>query len=163
MTDFFEACAMCGPRVLPGEDIPALLMTLDRELALLASQGTYTFKVIPSPGFNFYAALSVLNLKRIFPEVELEVLVGDFNNKLRQDDIEIKDFIISHADVVNEVRLPVRSTAVDSLSAALLKNCSYMISFSPTDAGFCAHVREHAVLEGLESLYTSRINVGASF
>ncbi|MBO7148393.1 MAG: hypothetical protein J6V93_00905 [Clostridia bacterium] len=162
MTEFFEACAMCGPKDIKSGDTASLLMALDRELAMLASQGTYTFKVIPSPGFNFYAALSVLNLKRIFPEIELEVLVGDFNNRLRQEDTDIRDFIISHADIVREVRLPVRQTAVDSLSAALLKNCSYMISFSPTDTGFCAYVREHAALDGLESLYTNIINAGAS-
>ncbi|MBQ4137575.1 MAG: hypothetical protein IJD67_05630 [Clostridia bacterium] len=162
MTEFYEACAMCGPKDIKSSDIAGLLMALDRELALLASQGTYTFKVIPSPGFNFYAALSILNLKRILPEIELEVLVGDFNNKLKHEDIEVKDFIISHADIVSKVQLPVRQTALDSLCNALLKNCSYMISFSPTDAGFCAHVREHAAFAGLDTIYTDRINAGVS-
>ncbi|MBQ7821587.1 MAG: hypothetical protein IJ391_04825 [Clostridia bacterium] len=162
MTGFYETCAMCGPRNIKSEDIATLLIRLDRELGLLASQNVSCFRAVPSPGFNFYAALSVLNLKRNFPELELEVLVGNFNNNLSREDIEVRDFIISHADIVKEVRVAVREIAADALSSALTKDSSYLLTFSETDAGFCTHVREHAALGGQQIIYTDRINTGVS-
>ena len=146
MTNFYEICALCGPRKINCDDIPALLARLDNEIGWLITQNVTNFRVIPSPGFNFFAALTVLNLKRYFPETELEVLVGNFNNNLKSEDIDVRDFIIAHADLITKVRIPPREISGNALSEVLTKECSYLIAYAGVDTGFCSHVREYAAI-----------------
>lgn len=156
MDYFYENCALCGPRSIKKEDITPMLMNLDFELGVLISQNVTTFRVIPSPGFNSYAALSVLNLKRIFPEAELEVLVGDFNNKLSEKDLSIKEFIIAHADRVIDVE---KLRTSESLSEILISGCSYLVSYSENDPGFTSSVLKQAHESGLQLIHTKSVPV----
>lgn len=162
MTNFYEICALCGPRKISSDDIPALLIRLDHEIGWLITQNVTRFRIIPSPGFNFFAALTVLNLKRNFPETELEVIVGNFNNNLKSEDIEVRDFIISHADLISEIRIPPRGLSGNILSEVLTKDCSYLITYAKTDLGFCSHARERADICGQQIIYTEKSCVGVS-
>lgn len=158
MTHFYETCAICGPAAIACDEIPRLLMELDREIGMLAAGSVSCFRVIPSPGFNMYAALTAINLKRILPELELEVLCGNFNNKLKSEDIEVRDFIISHADNVRELRVG-SGAAARELSHELMRDCSYLLSRGETPVGFGSHVRERARVLGQQLILTDRSSV----
>lgn len=156
MDYFYESSALCGPRNIKKEDIAPMLMNLDFELGMLISQNVTTFRVIPSPGFNSYAALSVLNLKRIFPEAELEVLVGNFNNKLSEKDLSVRNFIITHADRVIDTE---KLRTSESLSEILISGSSYLVSYSDDDPGFTSSVLECARRNGLQLIHTKSVPV----
>lgn len=159
MNHFYESCALCGPKNIKSDCIASMLVNLDLELGLLISQNVTSFRVIPSPGFNSYAALSVLNLKRLFPEAELEVLVGNFNRNLTETDAAVRDFIIAHADRVIDTE---KLHGSESIAEILTDGSSYLVCFGDSDPGFSFTVHERAARRGLQIITTQKTNAPVS-
>lgn len=153
MTDFYERCVISGPKKLSCDLVPEMLINIDLTLGLLISQNVNVFRVILSPGFGFYAALSVLNLKRIFHEVEFEVVVGKSKSNISQTDLSVKEFILSNADrVINAEDCTTNSL----LAAKAADGCSYLLGYSEDDTAFASDMREYAKINRLQIIDTNK-------
>ncbi len=156
MTDFFETCIISGARSIKSESVPEMLVNLDMSLGLLISQNVTCFRVIPTPGFNFYAALSVLNLKRLFPEAELEVFTGKFTDNLSEPNKAVREFIIANADRIIDAEGAKNAKELISFYS---ENASRLLCFGENDTGFSSRLVEYARANRFEIIQAENTSV----
>ena len=78
-------------------DIPRVL---ERELITLIERGATVFRAGGAVGFDMVAALKVLELREIYPKIELELILPCRNQTQRWPEAEVRtyQYILSRAD-----------------------------------------------------------------
>jgi len=117
-----KVCAFSGNRTLSHSRM-AVAKALDAEIARLFEEGYTVFRAGGAGGFDTLAALSVLRLKQLHPQIYLELLIPFPNFKTDDPDFE------------------------ETLSKA-----DRVVPISPCYSPFCMSVRNQALIDGSDLL-----------
>lgn len=89
-----------GHRDIPREHAFALPRVLERELVTLVERGATVFRTGGAVGFDTLAALKVLELREVYPQIELELILPCRNQTERWNEAEVRtyQYVLAHAD-----------------------------------------------------------------
>lgn len=97
-----KTCCFTGHRDVDPHHLHELLCLLKEEIARLAEEGVTVFRNGGAIGFDTVSALKVIEAKKTYPQIRLEMYLPCRNQSDRWSDLqkEIYRFILSQADSI---------------------------------------------------------------
>ena len=136
-----RACCLTGHRVLPSDPDERMELThnLRKTVARLAQEGIQVFYTGGALGFDTLAAVTVLELKAQFPQIQLYLAVPylDQDGNWAQADVQLYDKIRKNADRVYILSVEYMADCMKKRNYFMVDNSSvcayYMVN--PTRSG----------------------------
>ena len=144
-------CCFAGHRDV-GNDSEYIEMKLTEILESLINRGVIYFGTGGARGFDTIAALTVLKMKRYYPQIKL-ILVLPCKNQTKgwnKSDIIKYDYVISAADKVRILSENYNDGCMLQRNLHLIKHSSICVCYKRKDVGGTAYTVRQALKYGLE-------------
>ena len=142
-----------GHREIPQEIFPKLTALLNNVIEQQIQNGADTFRTGGALGFDTHAALSVLSLRRKYPQIRLELLLPcpTQTRGWTPEDIQLYDQIIAQADSHRYVSTGYFSGVLQMRNIALVRDADVCIAYlRNSHGGGTAFTAALALRNGLE-------------
>lgn len=141
-----------GHRTIAPEDARSLAEVTEREIRRLIGLGAVRFRAGGACGFDTVAALKVLELKKEFPEIRLELILPchDQDKKWRVNERLIYARILEHADSVSYTSEKYTSRCMLARDRELVKGSDVCVAYLRRQSGGTAYTVRFAKSEGVE-------------
>ena len=150
----FEIETVCftGHRDIPRDHAFSLPRVLERELITLVERGATVFRAGGAVGFDTVAALKVLELREIYPQIELELILPCRNQTERWPEAEIRtyEYILDKADRHEFLFERYVSGCMLERNRRLVKGSDVCVAYCYQNRGGTLYTMTHALKEGLE-------------
>jgi len=145
-------CCFTGHRTIPDEHLPRLHRELDRILDILIRSGVRTFRAGGALGFDTVAALSVLEKRKLYPHIRLELYLPcrDQSKGWRPADISIYEDIINKADSVVFLYDRYTRYCMHERNRQLVDGSDFCISYCTSSTGGTAYTVDYAKKKGVK-------------
>lgn len=147
-----QTCCFTGHRFIEPQEAEKVFIKTKEDISLLASKGVKYFGAGGAIGFDTIAALAVLSVREINPEIKL-ILVLPCKNQTRfwkQADIDIYKYIKSKADKVKYVSNQYYDGCMQKRNRRLVDCSSYCICYLKNDQSGTAYTVNYAKQQGLK-------------
>lgn len=97
---YIKTVCFTGHRHIPAEVMERLPALLREAISDLCNRGATTFRAGGAIGFDTLAALTVLDMKKLFPKIRLELILpcGNQTEHWDEESVRIYRYILAHAD-----------------------------------------------------------------
>ncbi len=143
-------CCFTGHRELPEEKIPEIKRRLAEEIVCLISEGVTRFAAGGALGFDTLAALAVLQMKVLFAELELTLVLPckTQDRYWRQAEKELYREILSQADHVTYVSEQYTRGCIQKRNRLLVEGSSVCVCYCAKNQGGTAYTVQYARKKG---------------
>lgn len=141
-----------GHRDIPRAHAFSLPRVLERELITLIERGATVFRAGGAVGFDMVAALKVLELREIYPQIELELILPCRNQTERWPEAEIRtyEYILDKADRHEFLFDHYMNGCMLERNRRLVKGSDVCVAYCYQNRGGTLYTMTHALKEGLE-------------
>lgn len=153
-----KTCCFTGHRKIPSWEYDNIINRMEYEIKMLIKKGIVYFGTGGALGFDTMAALTVLKLKKEYPQIKL-ILVLPCENQTKgwnQKSIEIYESIKEQADKVTYISKEYTKGCMHKRNRHLIDNSSYCICFFNKSCGGTAHTVYYAQKNGLQIINCSK-------
>ena len=142
-----KTCFFSGHRDIPREDYPAVQSRLSAAVErLITEEGVQYFASGGALGFDTIAALTVLKLKRRYPQIRL-VLIFPCKNQgfsWQEEDKELLEKIMERADKVIYATEKYQSSCVNKRNRLMAEGSGWAICYQTRPTGGTAYTINYA-------------------
>ena len=151
-----EICCFTGHRSIDPRDANSLPSALDKVLCALYRRGVRTFRAGGALGFDTFAALRVLEMKEVYPDVRLELCLPcrDQANKWSARDRKIYDHILKRSDSVRYVTDHYYGGCMQARNRMLVDGAGYCVAYYSGSPGGTRYTCTYALGNGLKLVNT---------
>lgn len=150
----FEIKTVCftGHREIPSDHAYALPRVLERELITLIERGATVFRAGGAMGFDTLAALKVLELRDIYPQISLELILPCENQTERWPQVEVRtyEYVLKHADRYEFLYPKYIDGCMLERNRRLVKGSDVCVAYCRQNRGGTLYTVTHAMKQGLE-------------
>lgn len=146
-----EACCFTGHRKLPANRIAEIMERLEEEIERLIRKGVRDFLAGGALGFDTLAALTVLKLRNVYPDVRLILMLPcrDQTRYWSAHDVSVYETIRERADKVTYIAQRAHPGCMHARNRALADNSSWCVCFLVEPRGGTKYTVEYARRKGL--------------
>ena len=146
-----EACCFTGHRKLPANRIAEIMERLEEEIERLIRKGVRDFLAGGALGFDTLAALTVLKLRNVYPDVRLVLMLPcrDQTRYWSAHDVSVYETIRERADKVTYIAQRAHPGCMHARNRALADNSSWCVCFLVEPRGGTKYTVEYARRKGL--------------
>lgn len=147
-----KTCCFTGHRQIPLGDYQTILQNTEKVVENLISKGFCYFGAGGALGFDTLAALTVLKLKSLYPDIKL-ILVLPCRTQTRswsKEDIKIYEDIKSQADKVVFTSEEYTRGCMHKRNRHLVDNSSVCVAYLTDSKGGTAYTVDYAKKQGLD-------------
>ena len=147
-----ETVCFTGHREIPRDHAFALPRVLERELLGLIERGATVFRAGGATGFDTVAALKVLELREIYPQIELELILPCRNQTDHWSDTEIRtyQYVLSRADRAEFLFDTYVSGCMQERNRKLVSGSDVCVAYCYQNRGGTLYTVTHALKQGIE-------------
>ena len=148
----YKTVCFTGHRSIERHHVSRIAVTLDTILRSLIEHGVNEFYAGGAMGFDTIASLSVINLKKDFPDIKLNLVLPCKNQtKMWNDkDREIYNAILGHADSVEYVHEHYTSYCMHERNRRLVGLAEICVAYCEHSGGGSAYTMSYALKNELE-------------
>lgn len=141
-----------GHRDIPRDHAFALPRVLERELLDLIERGATVFRAGGAMGFDTVAALKVLELREIYPQIELELILPCRNQTERWSNVDVRTYnhVLSKADRHRFVVDTYVNGCMQERNRQLVDGSDVCVSYCYQNRGGTLYTMTYAIKLGLE-------------
>ncbi len=127
-----KSCCFTGHRIIPEKELRDIKHHLKTEIVNLIDKGVNVFITGGALGFDTLSALTVLKIKRRFPEVRLFLALPciEQTRGWRNEDKRVYEQILKKADSVIYISQHYSAGCMKKRNRYMVDNSSYCISYS---------------------------------
>ncbi|MBQ4516058.1 MAG: DUF1273 family protein [Clostridia bacterium] len=146
-----KTCCFTGHREVPQCEKERLYRVLYTEISALIKKGVTIFRCGGARGFDTMAALAVLDIKKLNPEISLIVDVPCRNQHLNwnEEEREAMEYIMSVADKVNVLSPRYYNGCMQYRNRYMVERSAYLIAYQTKATGGSAYTVLYAKEQGL--------------
>lgn len=148
MTNFEKesTCCFTGSRSLKKEDYQNISELVKKEVVSLYQKGITNFICGGALGFDTIAAITVINLKTVCPDIKLHLALPCQNHFSMWSDSEIAQFktISKHSDSIKYVSQQYQKYCMFKRNRYMIDNSAHCISYSTKSKGGTAYTVNYA-------------------
>ena len=148
-----EACCFTGHRQIPSAEYDALKDRLFRTLEEQIQKGATHFRAGGAVGFDTLAALTVLLLKKRYPQIRLELILPcpTQTKGWRESDVQLYEQILAQADSYRYVSSFYFTGVLQMRNRALVEGADICVAYlQSSHGGGTAFTASLALKKGLE-------------
>lgn len=141
-----------GHRDIHPDHIEILPRVLERELLTLMERGATVFRAGGAMGFDTVAALKVLELREVYPHIELELILPCRNQteKWPSQAVRAYQYVLSKADHHRFLFDSYVSGCMHERNRQLVRGSDVCVAYCYQNRGGTAYTMTYAAREGLE-------------
>ncbi len=141
-----------GHRDIPRDHAFALPRVLERELLDLIERGATVFRTGGAMGFDTVAALKVLELREIYPQIELELILPCRNQTERWSDADVRTYnhVLSRADRHKYLMETYVSGCMQERNRQLVQGSDVCVAYCYRNRGGTLYTMSYALKQGVE-------------
>lgn len=126
-----KTCCFTGHRKIPARELNSIKRKLKSEVIGLIDKGVSVFITGGALGFDTLASLTVLKIKRRFPDIRLFLALpcAEQTRGWRDEDVRVYEQILKKADSVFYVSKHYDTTCMKKRNRYLVDNSIYCISY----------------------------------
>ncbi len=145
-------CCFTGHRSVPPDDMDRLGESFDRVIWTLVRLGANVFRAGGARGFDTFAALKILEIKREYPNIRLELILPCKNQTdgWSEYNRSVYDYVVSQADSVSYVEERYVSGCMHKRNRALVDGADVCIAYCKSKDGGAAYTVNYAKKQGLK-------------
>ena len=146
-----QTCCFTGHRQIPKTEYERIYKMLFDEITTLVKKGITRFRCGGALGFDIAAALVVLDVRKLYPDVLLIMDIPCKNQSKfwSNEDKLTYDYILSVADEVNVLAPTYYNGCMQYRNRYMADRSSYIIAYQTESAGGSAYTVSYARDEGL--------------
>lgn len=155
-----KTCCFTGHRSIPKEDYSIIKERLKKEIIKLIEQGVCYFGAGGALGFDTIAAQTVLELKEVYPNIKLILVLPCKNQTYRwqEKDKEIYEDIKRKCDKYVYISEEYSSQCMLKRNRHLVDNSNFCICYLTKKQGGTAYTVKYAHEEGLYIVNTAELS-----
>lgn len=151
-----EKCYVCcftGHRSIPFEQVDKLLDILDGTVNKLIKNGVTTFRTGGAIGFDTIAALKIIEKKRVFPELRLELYLPCPEQSKKWTDYNKKayDYVISQADKIIYTSQSYFKGCMLHRDRVMVDGSDFCVAYCTKASGGTAYTLDYAKKQGVKA------------
>lgn len=141
-----------GHRQINASHVPMLGKALEDVICRLMERGAAVFRTGGAKGFDTAAALMVLELREVHPEIRLELVLPyrGQSDKWDDEDVYIYDYILARADKVVYLYDQYRDGCMLARNRRLLEGSDVCVAYCTRSTGGTAYTCRQAQQTGVE-------------
>ena len=149
-----QTCCFTGHRILPQVKIRQIQKHLRREILRLIQKDVLFFCTGGALGFDTLAALTILELKQLYPEIRLVLVLPckDQTRNWKQTDIDVYTSIKSQADKVVYTSEFYTPGCMYKRNRYLVDHSGYCLYYLLRNTGGTAYTVHYAKEKGLTTI-----------
>lgn len=146
-----QTCCFTGHRDIPNSERSRLYEALFSAISALIKKGVTRFRCGGAPGFDTAAALTVLDIKKLNPQILLimDIPCKNQSGHLARGDRAVYDYILSVADEVHVLAPHYYSGCMQFRNRYMVDRSSYLIAYQTEPTGGSAYTVAYAESQGL--------------
>ncbi len=139
-------CCFTGHRQIQASDAERLGKTFDRVVPTLVNMGVTVFRAGGALGFDTYAALKIIEIKRENPDVRLELFLPCREQAKRWNEYNrgVYEFVLSRADSIMYVSDKYYVGCMQARNRALVDGADICVAYCKSEGGGTAYTVEYA-------------------
>ena len=139
-------CCFTGHRKIEPRHEQCIVDILDRTLEKLISSGVTVFRVGGAMGFDTIAALKVLEKKRIYSHIKLQLCLPCKNQTERWNDYEKKvyEYVMEYADSISYAAEKYHKGCMMARNRQLVEGSDFCVSYCGSQEGGTAYTVNYA-------------------
>lgn len=147
-----KSCCFTGHREIPEDGYYRIMFLLRQTVEKKIKEGYTTFCAGGALGFDTMAALAVLNLKRVYPHIQLHLYLPCRNQaeKWTSTDRQMYDRIIKASDRVEYISQEYTPFCMNRRNRALVDNSMLCIGYCTQPKGGTAYTIGYAMDNGVD-------------
>jgi uncharacterized phage-like protein YoqJ len=140
-----------GHRSIPGKDYARLYDLLQQTVEQLIRDGASIFRTGGALGFDTMAALCILNLRRQYPHIRLELILPcpTQTQGWKKTDQSTYEQILSHANAHRYVSSAYYNGVMHARNRALVDGADLCVAYLRTSHGGTAYTVSYALRNGV--------------
>ena len=141
-----------GHRDIPPAHIFSLPRVLEREVLNLIERGATVFRAGGAMGFDTLAALKMLELREIYPHIELELILPCRNQTERWSEPEVRtyQYVLDQADRHTFLHDRYVDGCMLERNRELLRGSDVCLAYCCQNRGGTLYTVTHAIKQGVE-------------
>jgi uncharacterized phage-like protein YoqJ len=142
-----------GHRSIPGKDYARLYDLLQQTVEQLIRDGASIFRTGGALGFDTMAALCILNLRRQYPHIRLELILPcpTQTEQWQESDVLLYEQIMERADIYRYVSQSYYTGVLQMRNRSLVDGADVCVAYLRTsNGGGAAYTAAYALKQGLE-------------
>ena len=142
-----------GHRSIPGKDYARLYDLLQQTVEQLIRDGASIFRTGGALGFDTMAALCILNLRRQYPHIRLELILPcpTQTEQWQESDVLLYEQIMERADIYRYVSQSYYTGVLQMRNRSLVEGADVCVAYLRTsNGGGAAYTAAYALKQGLE-------------
>ncbi len=155
MKDIKNTCAFTGHRDIPREQYENFSEGIRREIYALYQKGVRHFITGGAMGFDMIAAVTVINLKSVLPDISLSLAIPcpDHFSKWKRIDKALLAAVRSRADSETVVSAEYDRECMYRRNRYMVDNSAYLISYCVKKSGGTHYTEKYAKEKGLNIIH----------
>ncbi|MBQ7904086.1 MAG: DUF1273 family protein [Oscillospiraceae bacterium] len=147
-----KSCCFTGHRLIPDDRYYRVMFLLRQTVEQKIKEGYTTFCAGGAQGFDTMAALAVMNLKRVYPQVQLHLYLPCRNQaeKWKSADKEMYNKILKAADKIVYISDEYTPYCMNRRNRALVDNSSLCIAYCTQTGGGTVYTVSYAIDNGVD-------------
>jgi uncharacterized phage-like protein YoqJ len=142
-----------GHRSIPGKDYARLYDLLQQTVEQLIRDGASIFRTGGALGFDTMAALCILNLRRQYPHIRLELILPcpTQTEQWQESDVLLYEQIMERADIYRYVSQSYYTGVLQMRNRSLVEGADVCVAYLRTsNGGGAAYTAAYALKQGLK-------------
>ncbi len=150
--DVMKICCFTGHRDIAKKDTSVLCDRFDRVVTLLIERGTEIFRAGGALGFDTFAALRIIELKKKYPQLRLELFLPCHNQEKLWNDYEKKvyNYVLANADSIIYVSQSYSSGCMHKRNRALVDGADICVAYCNSVSGGTVYTVKYAKKVGVD-------------
>jgi uncharacterized phage-like protein YoqJ len=148
-----QTVCFTGHRSIPGKDYARLYDLLQQTVEQLIRDGASIFRTGGALGFDTMAALCILNLRRQYPHIRLELILPcpTQTEQWQESDVLLYEQIMERADIYRYVSQSYYTGVLQMRNRSLVEGADVCVAYLRTsNGGGAAYTAAYALKQGLE-------------
>ena len=148
-----QTVCFTGHRSIPGKDYARLYDLLQQTVEQLIRDGASIFRTGGALGFDTMAALCILNLRRQYPHIRLELILPcpTQTEQWQESDVLLYEQIMERADIYRYVSQSYYTGVLQMRNRSLVEGADVCVAYLRTShGGGAAYTAAYALKQGLE-------------
>ncbi len=147
-----ESICFTGHRELSNDSFASIGSILKQTIRVLIKHGAHRFLTGGALGFDTLAALCVLETKKDFPDISLELILPCRNQTIRWSDADkaVYNEILIHADRIEYLHDSYTSTCMHDRNRRLVDECDLCVAYLEHSGGGTAYTVAYALKSDTE-------------
>ena len=148
-----QTVCFTGHRSIPGKDYARLYDLLQQTVEQLIRDGASIFRTGGALGVDTMAALCILNLRRQYPHIRLELILPcpTQTEQWQESDVLLYEQIMERADIYRYVSQSYYTGVLQMRNRSLVEGADVCVAYLRTShGGGAAYTAAYALKQGLE-------------